>query len=111
MNNCLFCKIISGGIPSKKVYEDELVFAFYDIDPKAPVHVLIVPKAHCDSVLEADAMTVAALFEAAKKIAKELGVAKTGFRLVLNTGEDGGQSVGHLHMHLLGARALAWPPG
>lgn len=111
MEGCIFCKIARGEIPSAKVYEDERVLAFRDIDPKAPVHALIVPKAHFASVLGADAQTVGALFEAAKEVAKALGVAESGFRLVVNTGRDGGQSVEHLHVHLLGGRALAWPPG
>jgi histidine triad (HIT) family protein len=111
MDGCLFCKIANGEIPSSKVYEDDQVTAFRDIDPKAPVHVLIVPKKHCANILEADEETVAALFGAAKKLAHELNVEESGFRLVINTGRDGGQSVPHLHMHLLGARSLAWPPG
>ncbi len=111
MDGCLFCKIANGEIPSSKVFEDDRVTAFRDIDPKAPVHVLIVPQKHCASILEADAETVAALFETAKKLAHELNVEENGFRLVINTGRDGGQSVPHLHVHLLGARALAWPPG
>jgi len=111
MEGCIFCKIARGEIPSANVYEDERVLAFRDIDPKAPAHVLIVPKVHFAGVLDADAQTIAALFAAAKQIAKTLGVDETGFRLVINTGSDGGQSVPHLHMHLLGGRALAWPPG
>lgn len=111
MDGCLFCKIISGEIPSNKVYEDERVFAFCDIDPKAPVHVLIVPKKHATSILDADAESMQALFAAAKKIAHVLNVDESGFRLVVNTGRDAGQSVAHLHIHLLGARELAWPPG
>lgn len=111
MDGCLFCKIISGEIPSNKVYEDERVSAFRDIDPKAPVHVLIVPKKHATSILDADAESMQALFAAAKKIAHALGVDESGFRLVVNTGKDAGQSVAHLHIHLLGARELAWPPG
>ncbi len=111
MDGCLFCRIAKGEIPSSKVYEDDAVFAFRDIDPKAPTHVLIVPKQHFSDVLEADAQTLAKLADAAKKVAQALGVAESGFRLVVNTGSDGGQSVPHLHMHLLGGRALAWPPG
>lgn len=111
MDGCLFCKIAGGEIPSDKVYEDERVFAFRDIAPQAPVHVLIVPKTHFSSMLEADAQTAGALFKTAKKLAQELGLNEKGFRLVINTGADGGQCVPHLHMHLLGGRALAWPPG
>ena len=112
MQDCLFCKIIKGEIPSTKVYEDEMVYAFLDIDPKAPVHVLIVPKQHVRSIAEPQAEQVAAaMFAAARKIAQEQGVLESGFRCVMNTGEAAGQSVLHLHMHLLGGRSLAWPPG
>lgn len=114
MENCIFCKIIAGEIPSNKAYEDEYVLAFHDLDPKAPTHILIIPKKHMASVMEleaADGAYVAQMFQAAKKIARDMGIAESGFRLVLNTGEDGGQSVAHLHMHLLGGRKLAWPPG
>lgn len=114
MEDCLFCRIIEGQIPSDKVYEDEYVYAFRDIDPQAPVHVLIVPKKHMASVLEAggdNASYMDAVMEAARKIARDAGLEENGFRLVLNTGKDGGQTVDHLHMHLLGGRALGWPPG
>ncbi len=109
--NCLFCRIAEGEIPSTKVYEDERVLAFRDIDPQAPVHVLIIPKAHFDSILEADGDTVAYMTQIAKKIAADEGLCEKGFRLVINTGEEGGQSVKHLHMHMLGGRSLQWPPG
>lgn len=111
MEDCLFCKIIAGEIPSGKVYEDERVLAFLDIDPKAPVHVLIVPKKHVASVAaltEDDFDTVAHIMRVAQRLAAEL---TGGFRLVVNTGPDGGQSVDHLHVHLLGGRAMGWPPG
>lgn len=114
MEDCIFCKIAAGEIPSKKVYEDESVLVFHDIDAKAPVHVLIIPKKHVASVLELsrqDAELVAHIFEVAKRIAEELGVDKSGFRLVANTGADAGQSVPHLHFHLLAGRYLEWPPG
>lgn len=111
MDDCLFCKIVRGEIPSARVYEDDKVIAFRDIDPKAPVHVLIVPKKHFKSIMEADHETLLALTDAAKKLAAELGVAEKGFRLVINTGADGGQTVPHLHIHLLGSRELGWPPG
>jgi histidine triad (HIT) family protein len=112
MRDCLFCKIVAGQIPSTKVFEDENVLAFMDIDPKAPVHILIIPKAHYDSLLSPGADTaVAALFATAASVAREVGVDESGFRVVINTGKDGGQAVGHLHLHLLGGRALAWPPG
>ena len=109
--SCLFCRIVSGEIPSAKVYEDDKVFAFRDIDPQAPVHVLIVPKEHYDSVLTAPAEVVGRMAEAAALIAKAEGVSESGFRLVMNTGEAAGQSVRHLHMHLLGGRSMEWPPG
>lgn len=114
MTDCLFCRIVEGSVPSDKVYEDELVYAFRDIDPQAPVHVLIVPRKHMTSILDAageDAAYVGAMMEAARRIAAEAGLDDKGFRLVLNTGQDGGQTVNHLHMHLLGGRALEWPPG
>ena len=106
MNDCLFCKIIAGEIPSGKVYEDDKVYAFRDINPQAPVHVLIVPKKHCDNILQCDAETAAALTEAVRAIAAQEGVAESGFRVVSNCGRDGAQSVNHLHIHLLGGAPL-----
>ncbi len=112
MEDCLFCKIVSGSIPVNKVYEDDAVIAFHDIAPKAPVHVLIVPKEHCQDMLDDKAKDVAAkMFIAAAQIAHRMNIAEDGFRAVLNTGKNGGQTVPHLHMHLLGGRSLAWPPG
>jgi histidine triad (HIT) family protein len=111
--SCLFCKILKGEIPSKSVYEDELCYAFADIDPQAPVHVLIVPREHFDSLDQVPAEKqplVGHLLGAAAEIARQKGLAK-GYRAVINTGSDGGQSVEHLHVHLLGGRPLAWPPG
>lgn len=110
----LFEKIIAGEIPSDKVYEDDLVYAFRDIDPKAPTHVLIVPKKAIARVAEADAddqSLLGHLMLKAAKVAKELGLAETGYRLVINNGRDGGESVPHLHCHILGGRPLTWPPG
>jgi histidine triad (HIT) family protein len=104
MDNCLFCKIIAGDIPSTKVYEDEDVFAFRDINPQAPVHILVVPKQHiccADAVNAANSACVAKCFEAIAKIAKAEGLDK-GYRVVNNCGEDGGQTVMHLHFHILG---------
>ena len=106
MSDCLFCKIIAGEIPSGKVYEDDAVYAFRDINPQAPVHVLSVPKKHMDNILECDADTAAALTNAVRAIAAQEGVAESGFRVVSNCGRDGAQSVNHLHIHLLGGRAL-----
>ena len=113
-NDCLFCKIIAGEIPSAKVYEDDRVYAFRDISPEAPVHVLIVPKAHITSandLNDENAAVVGHIFAVAAKIAKAEGIADGGYRIVNNCGEDGGQTVKHLHFHMLGGRSLAWPPG
>ena len=106
MDNCLFCRIIAGEIPGNAVYEDDSVYAFRDINPQAPVHVLIVPKKHMDNILECDAETAAALTEAVGVIARQEGVAETGFRVISNCGSDGAQSVNHLHIHLLGGTKL-----
>ena len=111
--DCLFCKIIAGTIPSKKLYEDDLVYAFADIDPKAPVHALIVPRKHIGSLAEAtdeDAPLLARMHLAANALAKEHNLSN-GYRTVMNTGPDGGQTVSHLHLHLLGGRQMHWPPG
>ncbi len=105
--DCIFCKIIAGEIPGDKVYEDDKVFAFRDINPQAPVHVLIVPKKHMDNIMECDGETAAALVEAIRKVAEIEKVDKTGFRIISNCGKDGAQSVNHLHIHLLGGKALA----
>lgn len=112
--DCLFCKIINGEIPSSKVYEDELVYAFEDINPSAPVHVLIVPKVHIASIEEMEEEhinLIGHLHLVASKIAKENNIDESGYRLLTNVGKDGGQSVFHLHYHLLGGRSLQWPPG
>ena len=106
MDNCIFCKIIAGEIPSTKVYEDDRVYAFRDINPQAPVHVLIVPKKHFANILECDAETAAALTDAIRQVAKLEGVDTSGFRVISNCGRDGAQSVDHLHVHLLGGAAL-----
>ena len=113
MNDCLFCKIIKGDIPSTKVYEDEFVYAFLDIEPQAPFHAVIVPKIHVKSADEINAdnsMYIAKIFEAVAKIAKTENL-ENGFRVVNNCGADGGQTVGHIHFHLLARRNLQWPPG
>ena len=109
MNDCLFCKIIAGEIPSAKVYEDESVYAFRDINPQAPVHVLVVPKAHiacADEISEENSAAVAKVFEAIPKIAKEEGLTN-GYRIINCCGEDGGQTVFHLHFHLLGGKKIS----
>ena len=104
---CIFCKIANGEIPSTKVYEDDKMLAFRDLDPQAPVHILMIPKEH---IASADDLTVAHIFTVAKKIAAAEGLTN-GYRIVNNCGEDGGQTVKHLHFHLLGGRSMAWPPG
>ncbi len=112
--DCLFCKIIKGEVPSTKVYEDDNVYAFLDIDPQAPEHIIFVPKKHIGSaneLNEENSAVVAKIFEAIAKVAKEKGFAEKGYRVVNNCGEDGGQTVGHIHFHLLAGRSLQWPPG
>lgn len=112
--DCLFCKIAGGEIPSTKVYEDEQVYAFLDIEPQAPVHIILIPKTHIPSanaLNEENAAVVGHIFAVAAKIAKEQGFNEQGYRIVNNCGEDGGQTVGHLHFHLLAGRNLGWPPG
>lgn len=111
--DCLFCKIINGEIPSNKVYEDDLVFAFRDIEPQAPTHILIIPKQHIKSAAEIDesnSAVVAHIFEVAAKIAKQEGL-DDGFRIVNNCGDSAGQTVKHLHFHLMGGRDFGWPAG
>lgn len=110
--SCLFCRIVSGDIPSSRVGENAHAVAFADIDPKAPVHLLVIPKRHVRSLHEAgDPEELAALLALAAQVAEDAGVADTGYRVVTNIGEDGGQSVSHLHFHVLGGRAMGWPPG
>lgn len=112
MEDCLFCNIAAGKIPSRKLYEDDTVFAFYDIDPQAPTHFLVIPKAHIASVAavdESNSPVVAHCFEVIAKLSKELGL--KSFRVVSNIGEQAGQSVFHLHFHVLSGRDMTWPPG
>ena len=112
MSDCLFCKISAGEIPSNKVYEDDLCYAFYDIAPQAPVHFPVIPKAHIASVSAVTAensAVVAHIFEVIAKLAKELGL--ESYRVVSNIGEQAGQSVFHLHFHVLSGRDMTWPPG
>ena len=112
MSDCLFCKIAAGEIPSNKVYEDEQVFAFYDIAPQAPTHFLVIPKEHIGSggeITAENAPVVAHAFEVIAKVTKDLGI--TDFRVVSNCGEQAGQSVHHLHFHVLAGRDMTWPPG
>ena len=110
--DCLFCKIVAGEIPSAKVSESEHCLAFRDIGPKAPTHVLVIPKKHYPSMNELDDPALAgALFEMARSVAAQEGVAAAGYRVVVNTGTDGAQTVHHLHLHVLGGRKMKWPPG
>lgn len=114
MSDCLFCRIVNKEIPSQAVYEDEQAYAFRDINPAAPVHVLVVPKKHIGSLNETtedDSSLLGHLNLVAVKLAKQLGIAEGGYRLAANCGPDGGQTVFHLHIHLLGGRELGWPPG
>lgn len=114
MGECIFCKIISGEIPCSKVFEDDKILAFNDINPEAPTHVLIIPKEHISSVNELNQDNIDVIghiFLKAKEIANTLGIAEDGYRIVTNCGKNGGQTVGHIHYHLLGGRGLQWPPG
>ncbi|MDU5109123.1 MAG: histidine triad nucleotide-binding protein [Clostridium sp.] len=112
--SCIFCKIVAGEIPSKKLYEDDKVLAFYDISPEAPVHFLVIPKEHLKSaneLNEENASIISHIFLVINKIVKELNINETGYRIVNNCGKDGGQTVDHIHFHVLGQRDLKWPPG
>jgi len=112
--NCLFCNIVSGAIPASKEYEDDVVCAFHDINPQAPVHILIIPKTHIagmDSMAQNECATVGHIMYAAQKIAKKLKVKEESYRLVFNNGPLAGQTVFHLHGHFLAGRAMQWPPG
>ena len=113
MSDCIFCKIAAGEIPSNKVYEDDLCLAFHDLSPQAPVHFLVIPKQHIGSAAEItpeNSAVVAHIYEVIAEIARREKLEK-GFRVVTNCGEEGGQTVGHLHFHLLAGRNLGWPPG
>jgi histidine triad (HIT) family protein len=114
MSDCLFCGIVEGTIKANIVYQNDLVVAFNDIGPKAPVHVLIIPRKHIVGVLDVtvdDGAVIAEIFQVAARLAREFGIADSGFRVVVNSGPDSGQSVFHLHYHLLGGRQMSWPPG
>ena len=109
MEDCIFCKIIKGDIPSEKVYEDGDIMAFRDIHPVAPVHILVIPKKHITSLIELDKedeLLIGKIYTCINKIAKEENISKKGFRVIVNCGEDGGQEVKHLHFHLLGGKKL-----
>ena len=114
MSDCLFCKIIAGEIPCKKLYEDDEMLAFFDINPMAPVHFLVIPKKHISSLLElesGDVNLLGRLFHKARELAKQQGCEEKGGRFLINAKSDGGQTVDHLHIHFLGGRVLSWPPG
>ena len=114
MSECIFCKIVNKEIASNIVYEDDLVVAFRDINPQAPVHILIVPKEHIPTLRDIDEEKkhlISHAYMVAKKIAENEGIAEKGYRIVTNCGKDGGQTVYHLHFHLLGGRFMTWPPG
>lgn len=114
MQNCIFCKIVAREIPVEPVYEDEEIIAFPDVNPQAPVHVLVIPKKHMANLLEMsdeDNALLTRMHSVVRQLAKELGIAGEGFRLVVNTRDNGGQTVHHLHFHILGGRFMTWPPG
>jgi histidine triad (HIT) family protein len=114
VTDCLFCRIVAGEIPAQRVYEDDHLVAIRDINPQAPVHVLILPRQHLASmneIIQADEALTHRIGVTAVRIAAEEGLAERGYRLVVNAGPDGGQSVAHLHVHLLGGRQMTWPPG
>ena len=114
MEDCLFCKIAAGEIPSNKLYEDDTLLVFYDIDPQAPVHFLVIPKRHISSaaaLTEEDAALLGHIYAVIAEQCRKLGVSENGYRVVTNVGVDGDQSVKHLHFHVLAGRSLAWPPG
>jgi histidine triad (HIT) family protein len=113
-SNCLFCKILAGDIPADIVYESETAIAFRDINPHAPTHVLIIPRKHIatiNEIAEEDQALIGSLYSAAREIAAAQGIAEDGFRTVMNCNEGAGQTVFHIHLHLLGGRAFSWPPG
>jgi len=114
MSDCLFCKIVGGEIPADIVFQSDAAIAFRDINPQAPTHILIIPRRHISTindVTDDDAPLVGSLFAAARELAAQEGLADDGYRVVMNCGEGAGQSVFHIHLHLLGGRALNWPPG
>jgi histidine triad (HIT) family protein len=111
MADCLFCRILSGEIPAQFIYEDAHAVAFRDINPQAPVHVLVIPRRHIPSIAELEGAECGQQMEAIRRVAAQEGVAESGYRVVTNHGPDAQQSVFHLHWHVLGGRALGWPPG
>ena len=114
MNGCLFCGIIEGKVNANIVYQDERIVAFTDIRPQAPVHILLIPRKHIAGVLDIeldDRALIGEMFQIAARLAREKGIADSGFRVTVNSGADAGQSVFHLHYHLIGGRSMSWPPG
>ncbi len=114
MGNCLFCKMVAGDIKPDVVYEDDSVLAFRDLNPQAPVHILVIPKKHISTmndISHEDEALIGKLYLAAKKITKQEGISESGYRAVINCNKDGGQTVNHIHLHLLGGRSMVWPPG
>ncbi len=114
MDDCIFCKIVSGDIPSQKIYEDDEILAFQDVNPQAPVHFLVIPKKHIPNLMElglADTYLMGKILHKAQEIAVESGCSEKGARFVINCKSDGGQTVNHIHLHVLGGRPMTWPPG
>lgn len=114
MADCIFCRIVKGEIPSKKIYEDEHVLVFHDVNPAAPIHYLAIPKEHicsANDIGQDNSTLMADIFEAIAKTAKETGIAADGYRIANNCGKNGMQTVEHLHFHVLGGRSMQWPPG
>ncbi len=114
MSDCIFCKIVSGDIPGDVMYEDDNVLAFRDLSPQAPVHFLVIPKKHISTINDiedADTLLMGQLFQAAKQLAAQEGMDESGYRCVMNCNDDGGQTVHHIHLHVMGKRQMTWPPG
>jgi len=114
MSDCIFCKIAAGEIPSKKICENDDIFAFHDINPQAPTHAVVIPKAHVANVIatsDEHTLLLGKLLRSSAQVAELLGLSESGFRVVINNGSDGGQTVDHLHVHILGGRHMIWPPG
>ncbi len=114
MGNCLFCKMVSGDIKPDIVYEDDYVLAFRDLNPQAPVHILVIPKKHIATINDItvdDEVLIGKLYTVAKKVASQEGIAESGYRAVINCNKGGGQEVFHIHLHIIGGRSMVWPPG
>ena len=112
--SCIFCKIIAGEIPAEILFQDDDVLCFRDVAPQAPTHMLVIPKKHIGSIAEleeADTNIAGKILVTATRMAKEQGISESGYRVVMNCGDEGGQTVGHIHMHVLGGRQMGWPPG